>query len=77
MMTPRKGWHTLRRLAALFILLDGLGAALMGHALLDWEARLGPRWYERTVLRFFYQWPEPLLRGKGLVQIMAGLLLLR
>lgn len=66
--------HLVRRVIAIVLVVDGIGTALLGYRFLDWQAQLGVDWYNRTVLRFFYRWPEPLLRAGGLLQSIASLL---
>jgi hypothetical protein len=61
---------------AAVLTLDGTLTALRGKRFLDWQARVGPDWYRRRVLPFFYKWPEPLLRLGGLAQAAASVALL-
>jgi len=67
---------SISRLLAIILIADGSATLAFGHRLVAWQRQVAPGWYQMA-LDALLDWPEPVLRIGGAVELILGLLWLK
>ncbi len=63
----------LSQLLAIILIMDGSTTLVLGHRVIAWQRRIAPGWYQMA-LDALLDWPEPLLRAAGALELILALL---
>lgn len=64
------------RLLAVILIADGSATLIFGKRLITWQQRVAPAWYQMA-LDVLLDWPQPILRVGGAVELVLGLVWLK